>query len=398
MNMKIKNAISSVLAVLVWAIGTCSAQSLDGRFLIEGKLKNVPDGIVIKLFKNEGRLLELLQKDTVMDGRFSICDTIGGTAPQKLLLIAGAKGFPNMFLDIWAQPGKRCTITGEDCLLPLWHVDSEVAEQRIANDFMALCVPERKRMLQWMAQESDLFYAAGKGMPDAGKVDSLCDLYEREFDLIGVAELNYMQHIPVTAVWLDKLAFYHSYLQGRPAFGQRDLIRSLYGRMSESDKQTASGQVITGYMNLPETVGVGDDMADGDLYDMDGNVRHLSEFRGKYIMLDFWSQGCGPCIWSLPEVEKIAERYQDKMEVVSICQDYEEAWKKYVSKKQMKGNQWNELRKGNTGLAAAYGLNGIPHYVMISPSGKVMCIWSGYSEGGLISKVEALIESCSAGR
>ena len=27
----------------------------------------------------------------------------------------------------------------------------------------------------------------------------------------------------------------------------------------------------------------------------------MTEFKGKYILLDFWSQGCGPCVQSLPE-------------------------------------------------------------------------------------------------
>ena len=52
-------------------------------------------------------------------------------------------------------------------------------------------------------------------------------------------------------------------------------------------------------------------MADGDLYDLDGNVRHLSEFKGKYILLDFWSQGCGPCLQSLPELEEVTEQVQE---------------------------------------------------------------------------------------
>ena len=46
-----------------------------------------------------------------------------------------------------------------------------------------------------------------------------------------------------------------------------------------------------------------------------------------------------------------------------------------ITKKQLKGNQWNELLKGNTGLGAAYQVTGIPHYVMISPDGKVKQIW-----------------------
>ena len=50
--------------------------------------------------------------------------------------------------------------------------------------------------------------------------------------------------------------------------------------MSEADKQTETGQLITAYLNLPEEVNVGDEMVDGDLYDLDGNVRHLTEFKG----------------------------------------------------------------------------------------------------------------------
>lgn len=162
--------------------------------------------------------------------------------------------------------------------------------------------------------------------------------------------------------------------------------------MSEADKATEAGQIITGYMNLPETVNVGDEMADGDLYDLDGNVRHLSEFKGKYILLDFWSQGCGPCLQSLPELEEVTEQYKNQMVVVSISQDSEKSWKEFIAKKQLKGNQWNELLKGNTGLGAAYQVTGIPHYVMISPDGKVKQIWSGYGKGSLKAKMKELIQ------
>lgn len=384
--------------MMEFALCACASQtsSLDGKFLIEGDLKNVPDSTVIELFKEDdgGKMLELVDRDTVIDGRFALCDTIAGGTPRKLLLISGSKGFPNMFLNVWAQSGKRCTITGEDCYLPLWNVDSEVVEQQVANEFTALCLPERKRIMQWMVQEADLSNAAKAedGRPDLAKVDSLCKLIDAEMDMVYLAELNYMQKIPVTAVWLDNFVFYCRYAQYNSDFGHDDLFRSLYAKMSEADKQTDVGLVITEYMNLPEVVDVGDDMADGDLYDLDGHVRHLSEFKEKYILLDFWSQGCGPCVWSMPELEEIADTYRDKMAVVSICQDSEEKWKKYVSKKHLTGNQWNELRKGDTGLGAAYQIKGIPHYVMISPEGKVLQIWSGYGEGSLKAKMQALVK------
>ena len=80
------------------------------------------------------------------------------------------------------------------------------------------------------------------------------------------------------------------------------------------------------------------------------------------------------------------------MEVVSINQDTKDAWKSFVAEKGLKGNQWNELRSGNTGLAAAYQVRGIPHYVMISPEGKVKSIWAGYGPGILKAKVKELVK------
>ena len=237
--------------------------------------------------------------------------------------------------------------------------------------------------MQWMAQEYDLFRLEKEQGLDWKKIDSLRTLRNPLDSLVYMAELNYMKTAPVTPVWLDKYQLFCSFLQYNQKFGNQDLIRSLYTRMSEADKQTETGQLITAYLNLPEEVNVGDEMVDGDLYDLDGNVRHLTEFKGKYILLDFWSQGCGPCVQSLSEMEEITEMYKGRMEVVSISQDPKDAWKKFIAEKQLKGNQWNELRKGSTKLGASYQVKGIPHYVMISPEGKVQQIWAGYGKGSL---------------
>ena len=121
-------------------------------------------------------------------------------------------------------------------------------------------------------------------------------------------------------------------------------------------------------------------------------MHHLSEFKGKYILLDFWSIGCGPCIASLPEMEEIIELYKGRMEVVGISIDPENLSKSSVKEKQMKGNQWNELRKGNTGLTVVYKVDGYPCYVMISPDGKVKKIWKGYGKGALKKQVKELLQ------
>lgn len=131
---------------------------------------------------------------------------------------------------------------------------------------------------------------------------------------------------------------------------------------------------------------VGDDMADGDLYDLEGNLHHLSELKGKYLLLDFWSRGCGPCIMAIPEMEKLQQKYADKLTVVSLSFDMEERWREASAEHPMTWKNWNE-KKQSEGLYLKYGVNGIPHYVLISPEGKIVDSWGGYGMGLLFTKL-----------
>ena len=391
--MKSKHLLKTFLfGSIVLASCNQTPKVLEGEFLIEGELKNVPDSVVIELLKEDGELLITVKKDTVIHGAFSFRDTISGNLPRKYLLLSDADGFPGTWLDIWTASGQYVKIKGQDKLLPLWNVSSKIPEQQYDNEFKQLSLAERKESLELQTQEYDLFRLQATQGADMNKIDSLRKLYAPLDSLIYLSELNYMKAAPVTTVWLEKYNSYCSFLQWNTQFGHQELIRSLYARMSEADKATKMGQEITGYINLPQPVNVGEDMVDGDLYDLDGKVRHISEYKGKYILLDFWSQGCGPCIQSLPEIEEIAKVYKEKMEIISINQDSEKKWKQFISDKKLTGNQWNELRNGNTGLAAVYQVLGIPHYVMISPEGKVIDIWEGYGEGSLKAKMKELIK------
>ena len=250
-------------------------------------------------------------------------------------------------------------------------------------------------MLKYSTERSDLI-AAHPNMDfdqsDIKKLDSLLKLYLPLYDSIALQELNYMKEAPVTAVWLDRYQNYAGYLQWNKRFGHEDLIRSLYDRVSEADRATEEGQLITVYLNLPEVVNVGDQMVDGDLYDPEGNVRHLSEFKGKYILLDFWSQGCGPCLQSFPELKEVAESYKEDLVIVSINSDPRDRWLDFIERKGLTGNQWNEFAKGKTGLAAVYQVKAIPYYVMISPKGEIVDMWKGYGPGSIKKKMQQLIQ------
>ena len=305
----------------------------EGEFVIYGELQNVPDSSVLELLRAEGRIHRLIDSDTVVNGKFIFRDTITDSQAHKLRLTARSKGFPNTFLNIWVKSGAYVKITGNDCLHSLWHVESDVPEQHDENLFSEVALAERKQMLPYVTEWNDVYSTGlqhGLDKPTLRKVDSLLKLFLPLVDSIALHELNYMKEAPVTAVWLDRYQNYAGYLQWNKKFGHEDLIRSLYDRMSEADRATKEGQLITAYLNLPEVVNVGDQMVDGDLYDLEGNVRHLSEFKEKYILLDFWSQGCGPCLQSFPEIKEVAESYKEDLVIVSINSDPKDRWLDFI--------------------------------------------------------------------
>lgn len=385
----------SMLSLLM--AGACSMNPSvpKDEFLIEGRLSNIPDSVVFSLMVEDGPVLKDIAKDTLINGEFSFRDTIT-TGVRNVLLMARSEGFPGTWLNLWVSPGRLVKISGSDKLLKTWVVESDQPEQQEENRFLQAICPEELEHMRLQAEENDIFraifeeHAGDEAYARANrlKIDSLRKLTKPLQDVIAKKELAYLKDAPMSPIWLNKYRMHATRLLFDKESFDIPQIKSLYSRLSEADKQTELGQEITEYMNLDTEVNVGDDMVDGDLYDLDGNLRHLAEFKGQYILLDFWSRGCGPCVQSIPEMEEVIEMYKGKLAVVSISSDTKKSWQEFIAEKKMTGNQWNELRKGRTGLAARYKAFGIPHYVLISPAGKVQSTWSGYGTGTLKAKLK----------
>lgn len=367
------------------------------KYYIKGDIKNIPDSTVFMLMESNGNVMSPIAMDTVHNGYFSF--TGDAEAIKKLSLIVHAeRGFPSTYLDIWVAPGKDIIITGTDNLIRTWKVTSDIPEQNITNRYNDVKFPENKESLMLQMKTSELYHELrNKEQSDEQKavikksLDSLRNLEGELSKTITNKFLDFLGKEPVNDIWLNTVSMYARMLQISPDNPLVPKVKSLFSKMSDEDKKTESGMMIMEYMNLPATVKIGDNMVDGKLFDTKGNSRSLSELKGKYILLDFWSSGCGPCIQSFPESKEVEELYKDSLSIVTISEDPKDLWLKSLERYKLEGLQWNEFRKGRTGLAAAYGIKGIPHYVLISPEGKILDSWFGYSKGYLKNKVSKLL-------
>jgi peroxiredoxin len=350
-------------------------------------VEGVKDGTLISLFLLDGNVGSTVALDSIQNGTFFFKRNAGESGMDKLSLMCTRNDdFPSMSLEIYATPNARIKVTGTNTLIHTWKVDSPVKEQIEHNRFI-----ENSRDLWDEYQRLSIKARSLRSAPEAerkamrAKEDSISAL-------ISKREMQLMQELPVSNIWMDRLYRLSMSVKYNPNFSYKDETLALYNRMNEAQKSSIKGQEITVNLFPPVVVKEGDEMADTELYDLDGKIHHLTDFKGKYILLDFWSSGCGPCIMALPEMKEIQEQYKERLTVISLSSDTKSRWKAASAKHEMTWQNLSDLKQ-SAGLYAKYGVNGIPNYVLISPEGKIMKMWSGYGKGSLKLKMRRYLDA-----
>lgn len=374
---------------LIFAI---SAQA-QNEFTIKGKISGLEDSTQIVLYRSDGQVMSQIAQDTVINECFTFKGETVGNAPEALMVSSHDKGFPNTWLDVWVAPGKETTVTGNNKLIRTWNVSADIQEQQDLNRYADACQEECNKEQEIYIQLMDLFSKGRTGNPSEEEKNAIRnemkELQEKTDSLRLISsqkEIEIMQQTPKGTVWMDKLlgqCKQSKYMENYPY--KEDLI-ALYNKLSDNEKNSQAGKEITVCLYPPVTVKEGDEMADTDLYDLQGNIHHLADYKGKYLLVDFWSRGCGPCMMALPEMKEISETWKDKVTVISLSTDTEKGWKEISKTKDMSWVNLNDFG-GMSGLAAKYNVRGIPHYVIISPEGIILHSWSGYGKGLLKRKL-----------
>lgn len=113
------------------------------------------------------------------------------------------------------------------------------------------------------------------------------------------------------------------------------------------------------------------------LKDLEGKEVSLSDFRGKWVILDFWGSWCPWCIKGFPELKEAYQKYAGKLEIIGIdCRESEAEWRAGVQKYQL---PWvNVYNPEGSKLTEEYGVQGYPTKAIVNPEGKIANITVGH--------------------
>jgi peroxiredoxin len=136
------------------------------------------------------------------------------------------------------------------------------------------------------------------------------------------------------------------------------------------------------------------DAPDFALKDVDGKIVHLSDYRGKVVLLDFWATWCGPCKIEIPWFMEMQRKNKDRgFEVVGVAMD-DEGWE--VVKPFLATLAVNyRVVMGNDTTASTYGgVDALPTTFLIDRTGKIAAVHIGLtSKKEFEDGVEQLLQS-----
>ena len=308
--------------------------------------------------------------DTVQAGRFAFTLPVEELTEGFLGLMG--EGCPNFNLTLFLRPGVTAKLTGTDCFYPLWKIESPLPEQQTQSRITEHCRDVVTELMQM-----DLAHA-----PWADREVVEMKYMKQQMDILPSLPVD---AATIRALWGISMTAKNT--KDFPYMEQlKNLEKTIAARAPKGFEETLAE--IHNYVYPPRLLQVGDEAVDAELFDMQGQKHHLFEAfsNGKYVLLDFWGIGCGPCMMSEPEMREVYEKMKDKLEIVAINQNKLSEWQKHEFSKRIVGKNWNNAMKD---ISSKYcDMGAIPYYVMISPDKRIIWKAVGYQPGYFLGMAE----------
>ncbi len=156
-----------------------------------------------------------------------------------------------------------------------------------------------------------------------------------------------------------------------------DVTGRIYETLSPEVKASRYGQTVGQRVKVRS----GQPAYDFTLPDTEGNEIRLSDFRGKWVLLDFWGSWCGPCREGNPALVELYGKYKDKCLVIigMAAMDKRENLKEAIAEDDLTWPQINLSEIENErAILDEFNISLFPTKILIDPQGNISVISRGY--------------------
>jgi len=344
----------------------CSYTKVEEPFKINGKIDGANvDSLVFKYYRCE-KDNTIIDTISVTNGAFTIKGIISPRSYAKLSIA-------DKELDFFLDPGEMQLYLIKDSLEKFklkgsqTQFDKEILDTQTKSLEEYLSEIKKQLSSEQSEQAKDILIS---------KKDSIDNLLNDIY-------IAFITSHPTSHYSLDAISFL---LINK--MQNTDLLMRLFNGLSEKVRVSCSGKQIYNFI-LQRKESTLANISFLTALDKDGNLVKISDFEGKYILVDFWASWCVPCKKGFPHLNELYAKYKDKgLVVIGISIDRaadEQKWSSAIEKYNLSKwiHIWSYKNKGENNICNLHDWMqdaSIPHYILIDKTGNVIKQWRGFDD------------------